>query len=30
MRSMNAAVERDKQEPKDVATQFLRDRGILK
>jgi osmoprotectant transport system substrate-binding protein len=30
MRSMNAAVERDKEEPKDVAAQFLKERGILK
>src|SRR5580658_5881546 len=30
MRAMNAAVERDKEEPKDVATQFLKGQGILK
>ncbi len=30
MRAMNAAVERDKEEPKDVATQFLRQKGILR
>ncbi len=28
MRSMNAAVERDKEEPKDVARKFLSDKGI--
>jgi osmoprotectant transport system substrate-binding protein len=30
MRAMNAAVERDKEEPKDVATQFLKENGVLK
>lgn len=30
MRAMNAAVERDKQEPKDVATAFLKEKGLLK
>jgi osmoprotectant transport system substrate-binding protein len=30
MRAMNAAVERDKEEPKDVATQFLKAKGILR
>jgi osmoprotectant transport system substrate-binding protein len=30
MRAMNAAVERDKEEPKDVATQFLKEKGILR
>jgi osmoprotectant transport system substrate-binding protein len=30
MRAMNAAVERDKEEPKDVATQFLKGKGILR
>jgi osmoprotectant transport system substrate-binding protein len=30
MRSMNAAVERDKEEPKDVAAQFLKEHGISK
>jgi osmoprotectant transport system substrate-binding protein len=30
MRAMNAAVERDKQEPKDVATDFLKKEGVLK
>jgi len=30
MRAMNAAVERDKEEPKDVATRFLKEKGILK
>jgi osmoprotectant transport system substrate-binding protein len=30
MRSMNAAVERDKQEPKDVAAQFLKEKGIVR
>ncbi len=30
MRAMNAAVERDKEEPKDVATQFLKQKGILR
>jgi osmoprotectant transport system substrate-binding protein len=30
MRAMNAAVERDKQEPKDVATQFLKGKGLLR
>lgn len=28
MRAMNAAVERDKQEPKDVAKEFLAEKGI--
>jgi osmoprotectant transport system substrate-binding protein len=28
MRAMNAAVERDKQEPKDVAAQFLKEKGL--
>jgi osmoprotectant transport system substrate-binding protein len=28
MRAMNTAVERDKQEPKDVAAQFLRGKGL--
>jgi osmoprotectant transport system substrate-binding protein len=30
MRAMNAAVERDKEEPKDVANEFLKQKGILK
>jgi osmoprotectant transport system substrate-binding protein len=30
MRAMNAAVERDKEEPKDVASEFLKEKGILK
>jgi osmoprotectant transport system substrate-binding protein len=30
MRAMNTAVERDKEEPKDVATEFLRQKGILR
>jgi osmoprotectant transport system substrate-binding protein len=30
MRAMNAAVERDKEEPKDVATEFLKQKGILR
>jgi osmoprotectant transport system substrate-binding protein len=30
MRAMNTAVERDKEEPKDVATEFLKQRGILR
>jgi osmoprotectant transport system substrate-binding protein len=30
MRAMNAAVERDKEEPKDVATGFLKEKGLLK
>jgi osmoprotectant transport system substrate-binding protein len=30
MRAMNAAVERDKEEPKDVATHFLKEKGILR
>lgn len=30
MRAMNAAVERDKEEPKDVAMQFLKGKGLLK
>jgi osmoprotectant transport system substrate-binding protein len=30
MRAMNAAVERDKEEPKDVASRFLREKGILR
>jgi osmoprotectant transport system substrate-binding protein len=29
MRAMNAAVERDKEEPKDVAHEFLKQKGIL-
>jgi osmoprotectant transport system substrate-binding protein len=30
MRTMNAAVERDKEEPKDVATEFLKQKGVLR
>ena len=30
MRAMNTAVERDKEEPKDVATEFLKQKGILR
>jgi glycine betaine/choline ABC-type transport system substrate-binding protein len=30
MRAMNAAVERDKEEPKDVAAGFLKEKGLLK
>jgi len=30
MRAMNAAVERDKEEPKDVAAEFLRGKGLLR
>jgi osmoprotectant transport system substrate-binding protein len=30
MRTMNAAVERDKEEPKDVAAGFLKTQGLLK
>jgi len=30
MRAMNTAVERDKEEPKDVATEFLKQKGVLK
>jgi osmoprotectant transport system substrate-binding protein len=30
MRAMNAAVERDKEEPKDVATEFLKQKGVLR
>jgi osmoprotectant transport system substrate-binding protein len=30
MRAMNTAVERDKQEPKDVATEFLKEKGLLR
>ena len=30
MRAMNTAVERDKEEPKDVATQFLKEQAILR
>jgi osmoprotectant transport system substrate-binding protein len=30
MRAMNAAVERDKEEPKEVATQFLKEKGLLR
>jgi osmoprotectant transport system substrate-binding protein len=30
MRAMNTAVERDKQEPKDVATGFLKEKGLLR
>jgi osmoprotectant transport system substrate-binding protein len=30
MRAMNAAVERDREEPKDVATEFLKQKGILR
>jgi osmoprotectant transport system substrate-binding protein len=30
MRAMNTAVERDKEEPKDVATAFLKQKGILR
>ena len=30
MRTMNAAVERDKEEPKDVASEFLKQKGLLK
>jgi len=29
MRAINAAVERDKEEPKDVAAQFLKEKGVL-
>lgn len=30
LRAMNAAVERDKEEPKDVAVEFLKGNGLLK
>ncbi len=30
MRAMNTAVERDKEEPKDVATEFLKEKGLLR
>jgi osmoprotectant transport system substrate-binding protein len=30
MRAMNTAVERDKEEPKDVATRFLKGKGVLR
>jgi osmoprotectant transport system substrate-binding protein len=30
MRAMNTAVERDKAEPKDVATGFLKEKGLLR
>src|ERR1700689_1378811 len=30
MRAMNAAVERDREEPKDVATEFLKQKGIFR
>jgi osmoprotectant transport system substrate-binding protein len=30
MRAMNTAVERDKEEPKDVATEFLKQKGVLR
>jgi osmoprotectant transport system substrate-binding protein len=30
MRAMNTAVERDKEEPKGVAAQFLKEKGILR
>jgi osmoprotectant transport system substrate-binding protein len=30
MRAMNAAVERDKEEPKDVAAEFLKGKGLLR
>jgi osmoprotectant transport system substrate-binding protein len=30
MRAMNTAVERDKEEPKDVAIQFLKEQAILR
>jgi osmoprotectant transport system substrate-binding protein len=30
MRAMNAAVERDKEEPRDVASQFLKEKGIFR
>ena len=28
MRELNAAVERDKKEPKEVAAEFLKEKGI--
>jgi len=30
MRAMNSAVERDKEEPKDVAAEFLKRKGVLR
>ena len=30
MRAMNASVERDKEDPKDVATEFLKQKGVLR